>query len=133
MIALIGVIMLMGLVVKNGILLVDFAQQLREAGGSAREALLEAAPVRLRPILMTTIAMVAGMVPVALARGDGAETRVPMALVIIGGLITSTVLTLVVVPVVYSLLDGLASRKRPAEGAQPAVAQPHPAPVAGTS
>ncbi|WP_164006960.1 efflux RND transporter permease subunit [Pyxidicoccus trucidator] len=110
MIALIGIIMLMGLVVKNGILLVDFTQQLRDAGRSARDALLEAAPVRLRPILMTTIAMVAGMVPVALAKGDGAETRVPMALVIIGGLISSTVLTLVVVPVVYSLLDGLSER-----------------------
>jgi len=110
MIALIGVIMLMGLVVKNGILLVDFTQQLRDAGKSARDALLEAAPVRLRPILMTTIAMVAGMIPVALAKGDGAETRVPMALVIIGGLISSTVLTLVVVPVVYSLLDGLSAR-----------------------
>ncbi|MDY7233048.1 efflux RND transporter permease subunit [Hyalangium rubrum] len=132
MIALIGVIMLMGLVVKNGILLVDFTQQLREAGKSAREALLQAAPVRLRPILMTTIAMVAGMVPVALARGDGAETRVPMALVIIGGLITSTVLTLVVVPVVYSLLDGLASRKRHAEAAQPAEAPAHSEPVAST-
>ncbi|MCP3098248.1 efflux RND transporter permease subunit [Myxococcus sp. K15C18031901] len=110
MIALIGVIMLMGLVVKNGILLVDFTQQLRDAGKSARDALLQAAPVRLRPILMTTIAMVAGMVPVALAQGDGAETRVPMALVIIGGLVSSTVLTLVVVPVVYSLLDGLSAR-----------------------
>ena len=137
MIALIGVIMLMGLVVKNGILLVDFTQQLREAGKSARDALLEAAPVRLRPILMTTIAMVAGMVPVALARGDGAETRVPMALVIIGGLITSTVLTLVVVPVVYSLLDGLASRKRrakaehPAETEHPAAAQPEQSPMPG--
>jgi hydrophobic/amphiphilic exporter-1 (mainly G- bacteria), HAE1 family len=110
MFAMIGIIMLMGLVVKNGILLVDFTQQLREQGKNAREALLEAAPVRLRPILMTTIAMIAGMIPVAVARGDGAETRVPMALVIIGGLITSTVLTLVVVPVVYSLLDGLTTR-----------------------
>ncbi|WP_342373743.1 efflux RND transporter permease subunit [Myxococcus stipitatus] len=112
MFALIGVIMLMGLVVKNGILLVDFTQQLRDAGKSAKDALLQAAPVRLRPILMTTIAMVAGMVPVALAQGDGAEMRVPMALVIIGGLISSTVLTLVVVPVVYSLLDGLVERAR---------------------
>ena len=110
MFAMIGVIMLMGLVVKNGILLVDFTQQLREEGKSAREALMQAAPVRLRPILMTTIAMVAGMIPVAVARGEGAETRVPMALVIIGGLISSTVLTLVVVPVVYSLLDALSGR-----------------------
>ncbi|MCP3065553.1 efflux RND transporter permease subunit [Myxococcus sp. K38C18041901] len=120
MFALIGVIMLMGLVVKNGILLVDFTQQLRESGKSAGQALLEAAPVRLRPILMTTIAMVAGMVPVALARGDGAEMRVPMALVIIGGLISSTVLTLVVVPVVYSLLDGVVERfKRRAPATDP--------------
>jgi multidrug efflux pump subunit AcrB len=105
MIALIGVIMLMGLVVKNGILLVDFTQQLRDAGKSAREALLQAAPVRLRPILMTTIAMIAGMIPPAIASGDGAESRNGMAVAIIGGLITSTILTLGVVPVVYSLLD----------------------------
>jgi HAE1 family hydrophobic/amphiphilic exporter-1 len=105
MFAMIGVIMLMGLVAKNGILLVEFTNQLRERGLSARDALLEAGPIRLRPILMTTIAMVAGMVPVALARGDGAESRVPMAVAIIGGLLSSTVLTLVVVPVFYSLLD----------------------------
>jgi HAE1 family hydrophobic/amphiphilic exporter-1 len=108
--ALIGMIMLMGLVTKNGILLVEFANQLRERGRSARDALLEAGPIRLRPILMTTVAMIAGMVPVALARGDGAEMRVPMAVAIIGGLVTSTVLTLVVVPVFYRLLDRL---KRP--------------------
>jgi HAE1 family hydrophobic/amphiphilic exporter-1 len=108
--ALIGMIMLMGLVTKNGILLVEFANQLRERGRSARDALLEAGPIRLRPILMTTVAMIAGMVPVALARGDGAEMRVPMAIAIIGGLVTSTVLTLVVVPVFYRLLDRL---KRP--------------------
>lgn len=105
--ALIGVIMLMGLVTKNGILLVEFANQLRARGRSARDALLEAGPIRLRPILMTTIAMIAGMVPVALARGDGAEMRVPMAIAIIGGLVTSTLLTLVVVPVFYRLLDRL--------------------------
>jgi hydrophobic/amphiphilic exporter-1 (mainly G- bacteria), HAE1 family len=110
MFAMIGMIMLMGLVTKNGILLVDFTNQLKAQGRSTREALLEAGPIRLRPILMTTIAMIAGMVPVALARGDGAETRVPMAIAIIGGLITSTVLTLGVVPVVYSLLDGLRRR-----------------------
>jgi HAE1 family hydrophobic/amphiphilic exporter-1 len=110
MMAMIGFIMLMGLVTKNGILLVEFTNQLREKGLSTREALLEAGPVRLRPILMTSVAMIAGMVPVALARGDGAETRVPMAVAIIGGLFTSTVLTLGIVPVVYSLLDGLRSR-----------------------
>jgi len=110
MMAMIGFIMLMGLVTKNGILLVEFTNQLRQAGRSTTEALLEAGQVRLRPILMTTIAMIAGMVPVALARGDGAETRVPMAVAIIGGLITSTVLTLGIVPVVYSLLDDLRNR-----------------------
>jgi hydrophobic/amphiphilic exporter-1 (mainly G- bacteria), HAE1 family len=120
MFALIGMIMLMGLVTKNGILLVEFANQLREEGKATMEALIEAGRVRLRPILMTTVAMIAGMVPVALARGDGAETRVPMAIVIIGGLITSTLLTLGVVPVVYSILDGLRSRfiHEPAHGAK---------------
>jgi hydrophobic/amphiphilic exporter-1 (mainly G- bacteria), HAE1 family len=107
---MIGVIMLMGLVAKNGILLVEFARQLKEEGKATYDALVEAGRVRLRPILMTTIAMIAGMVPVALARGDGAEMRVPMAIVIIGGLITSTVLTLGVVPVAYSLLDQLRAR-----------------------
>jgi len=110
MMAMIGFIMLMGLVTKNGILLVEFTNQLRAAGRSTRDALLEAGPVRLRPILMTTVAMVAGMIPVALARGDGAETRVPMGVAIIGGLLTSTVLTLAIVPVVYSLLDDLRER-----------------------
>ncbi len=110
MMAMIGMIMLAGLVTKNGILIVEFTNQLREDGRSAREALLEAGPLRLRPILMTTVAMIAGMIPVALARGDGAETRTGMAWAIIGGLAASTVLTLVVVPVVYALLDGLRRR-----------------------
>jgi len=112
MFAMIGMIMLMGLVTKNGILLVEFTNQLKERGRSTRDALLEAGPIRLRPILMTTIAMIAGMIPVALARGDGAETRVPMAIAIIGGLVSSTVLTLVVVPVFYSLLERLKRRRR---------------------
>lgn len=129
MMAMIGFIMLMGLVTKNGILLVEFTNQLRAQGKSTHEALLEAGPVRLRPILMTSVAMIAGMIPVALARGDGAETRVPMAVAIIGGLVTSTVLTLAVVPVVYSLLDGLRSRLwRPARQEAPeAAAQAEPA------
>lgn len=109
MFAMIGMIMLFGLVAKNGILLVEFTNQLREQGKSTFDALLEAGPIRLRPILMTTVAMIAGMVPVALARGDGAETRVPMAIAIIGGLITSTILTLGIVPVVYSVLDSIRS------------------------
>jgi HAE1 family hydrophobic/amphiphilic exporter-1 len=110
MMAMIGFIMLMGLVTKNGILLVEFTNQLKHQGKGTREALLEAGPIRLRPILMTTVAMIAGMIPVALARGDGAEMRVPMAVTIIGGLLTSTVLTLGIVPVVYSLFDGLRER-----------------------
>jgi len=116
--AMIGVIMLMGLVTKNGILLVEFARQLKEEGRDTFQALVEAGRVRLRPILMTTVAMIAGMVPVALAKGEGAETRVPMAIVIIGGLISSTVLTLGVVPVVYSLLDGARVRLK-RRGARP--------------
>jgi HAE1 family hydrophobic/amphiphilic exporter-1 len=123
--AMIGMIMLMGLVAKNGILLVEFANHVKARGVSAREALLEAGPVRLRPILMTTIAMIAGMVPVAVARGDGAEMRVPMAIAIIGGLVSSTVLTLVVVPVFYTLLDRL-KRVRAAPTLGPAAA---PAPA----
>lgn len=110
MFAMIGMIMLMGLVTKNGILLVDFTNHLKQQGHSTRDALMQAGPIRLRPILMTTIAMIAGMVPPALAQGDGAETRVGMAVAIIGGLVTSTVLTLGVVPVVYSLLDGMRTR-----------------------
>jgi HAE1 family hydrophobic/amphiphilic exporter-1 len=107
MFAMIGMIMLAGLVTKNGILIVEFTNQLRDEGKSVRDALLEAGPLRLRPILMTTVAMVAGMLPVAFARGDGAESRIGMAWAIIGGLIASTFLTLLIVPVVYSLLDRL--------------------------
>jgi HAE1 family hydrophobic/amphiphilic exporter-1 len=104
--SMIGVIMLMGLVTKNAILLVDFANQLRGKGMPVREALVQAGIMRLRPILMTTAAMVFGMIPVALALGEGGETRSPMAICVIGGLITSTLLTLVVVPVGYSLSEG---------------------------
>ncbi|AKQ67134.1 Cobalt-zinc-cadmium resistance protein CzcA [Myxococcus hansupus] len=125
MFALIGIIMLMGLVVKNGILLVDFTLQLREEGKTATEALLHAAPVRLRPILMTTIAMIAGMIPVAVAKGDGAETRAPMAITIIGGLVTSTFLTLGVVPVVYSLMDQLIEKMKRRKGPGASHGTPH--------
>ncbi|MBK6849759.1 MAG: efflux RND transporter permease subunit [Proteobacteria bacterium] len=110
--SMIGVIMLMGLVTKNAILLVDYANHLRLQGIDRDEALLRAGPVRLRPILMTTAAMIAGMIPVALGQSEGGEQRAPMAVCVIGGLITSTLLTLIVVPVVYSLLDGLAARLR---------------------
>jgi len=103
--AMIGLIMLMGLVTKNAILLVDYAKVLRRSGLGRREAIIEAGRTRLRPIVMTTSAMVFGMLPLALALGSGAELRAPMARAVIGGLITSTVLTLVVVPVVYTLLE----------------------------
>ncbi len=114
--AMIGFIMLMGLVTKNGILLVDFAQQRREAGDSTNDALEKAGATRLRPILMTTAAMIFGMLPVAIGHGDGGELRAPMGMTVIGGLITSTILTLVVVPVIYSLLDGLTIRVKRAVG-----------------
>ena len=102
--SMIGLVMLMGLVVKNAILLVDFANQRRRHGASVRDALLGAGQIRMRPILMTTAAMVFGMLPLALALNEGGEIQAPMGRAIIGGLITSTLLTLVVVPVIYSLL-----------------------------
>ncbi|OHE17119.1 MAG: hypothetical protein A2X96_01345 [Syntrophobacterales bacterium GWC2_56_13] len=103
----IGLILLMGLVKKNAILLVDYTNVLRARGLSRREAILQAGPVRLRPILMTTFAMVFGMLPVALGVGEGAETRSPMGIAVIGGLLTSLFLTLVVVPAAYDLFDDL--------------------------
>jgi HAE1 family hydrophobic/amphiphilic exporter-1 len=103
--SLIGLIMLMGLVTKNAILLVDYAKVLRARGMERSEAVITAGRTRLRPIMMTTLAMIFGMLPLALALGAGAEMRAPMARAVIGGLITSTVLTLLVVPVVYTLLD----------------------------
>ncbi len=106
---MIGVIMLMGLVTKNGILLVDFTNQLRAEGGERAASLLSAGRIRLRPIIMTTVAMIFGMIPLALALGAGAEARAPMARAVIGGLITSTLLTLFVVPVMYTFLDDFGS------------------------
>jgi hydrophobic/amphiphilic exporter-1 (mainly G- bacteria), HAE1 family len=111
---MIGIIMLMGLVVKNGILLVDFTNHQRAEGLDRNAALLSAARIRLRPIIMTTVAMIFGMLPLAFALGEGSEARAPMARAVIGGLVTSTLLTLFVVPVVYTLLDdaGVWLRKR---------------------
>ena len=102
--SMIGLVMLMGLVTKNAILLVDFANQARREGASVPEALLQAGLIRMRPIIMTTAAMVFGMLPLALALNDGGEIQAPMGRAIIGGVITSTLLTLVVVPVLYSYL-----------------------------
>jgi HAE1 family hydrophobic/amphiphilic exporter-1 len=119
--SMIGIIMLMGLVTKNGILLIDFINQARDAGQSRAEAILTSARVRLRPIIMTTAAMIFGMLPLAFALGEGAEQRAPMARAVIGGLITSTLLTLFVVPVVYTLLDDVSAwfRTRSAHKAEP--------------
>ena len=105
--SMIGLILLMGIVKKNSILLVDFTNQQRTAGLSVLDALLKACPIRLRPILMTSIATIAGAIPGALNFGAGAETRIPMAIAIIGGVTLSTLLTLYVVPCVYSLLSNL--------------------------
>jgi len=117
MFSVIGVVMLMGLVTKNAILLVDFAIRARHehvddngqqvAGLARHDALLLAAKVRLRPILMTTLAMIFGMMPLAFALSEGAEMRAPMGQAVIGGVITSSLLTLVVVPVVYCYMDDL--------------------------
>lgn len=103
--SLIGMLLLMGIVKKNSILLVDFTNERRKQGLSVNEALLDACPVRLRPILMTSIATVAAAIPPAIAMGPGAETRIPMAVVIIGGVVVSTILTLFVVPCAYSLFS----------------------------
>jgi HAE1 family hydrophobic/amphiphilic exporter-1 len=118
MFSVIGVVMLMGLVTKNAILLVDFAIRAREDGLNRNEALLMAAQVRLRPILMTTLAMIFGMVPLALALSEGSEMRAPMGQAVIGGVITSSLLTLVVVPVVYCYMDDLAQWLRRLWGAK---------------
>ncbi|PKO41797.1 MAG: nodulation protein NolG [Betaproteobacteria bacterium HGW-Betaproteobacteria-3] len=135
MFSVIGVVMLMGLVTKNAILLVDFAIRAREPhtaedgsqspGLPRSEALLMAAKVRLRPILMTTLAMIFGMVPLAFALTEGSEQRAPMGQAVIGGVITSSLLTLVVVPVVYCYMDDLANWMRRKFGPRPAA----PAPV----
>jgi len=104
--SLIGVILLCGIVAKNAILLIDFAKWAREKNGMPlREALIEAGAIRLRPILMTTFALIAGMVPVALGRGEGAQFRAPLGVAVIGGVVTSTILTLLVIPTFYEIFD----------------------------
>ncbi|HUN68245.1 MAG TPA: efflux RND transporter permease subunit, partial [Burkholderiales bacterium] len=102
----IGLVMLIGLITKHGILIVEFANQLRAQGRDAAEAVIEAATLRLRPILMTTGAMVLGALPLALAKGAGAEARQPIGWVIVGGLALGTVFTLFVIPTAYLLLTG---------------------------
>lgn len=109
---ILGIIMLIGLVAKNAIMLVDFANHKKEAGYSTYDALVAANHARFRPILMTTIAMVIGMLPIAMAQGDGADMNRGLAIVIIGGLLSSLFLTLIIVPVVYSIFDGIGRRFR---------------------
>jgi multidrug efflux pump subunit AcrB len=115
--AMIGIVLLMGLVTKNAILLIDRAiVRVREHGEPPLQAILEAGPERLRPILMTSAAMVLGMLPTAISNSDGSEFRAPMAIAVIGGVISSTLLSLVVVPVFYLALENLKAklkRKRP--------------------
>jgi len=111
----IGLILLMGIVKKNSILLVDFTNDRRRSGLNVHDALMEACPIRLRPILMTSVATIAAVVPTALALGAGAEARAPMAQVVIGGVMLSTLLTLLVVPAAYSLLSRLESHKHEAD------------------
>jgi HAE1 family hydrophobic/amphiphilic exporter-1 len=139
--SMLGIILLMGIAKKNSILLVDFTNQIREQGVERHEAILKACPIRLRPILMTSTATIAGAIPPALALGPGAELQRPMALAVVGGMIVSTLLTLFVVPAGYSVLDdvitwneerrksgvglaaglaGLRSRFRPTNGRSPA-------------
>jgi len=110
--SMIGFIMLMGLVTKNAILLVDFANRARRAGASLHDSLLQAGQVRLRPIMMTTAAMIGGMMPLAIGYGEGGEVQAPMGRAIIGGVITSTLLTLVVVPVLFTYLDAFHERRK---------------------
>ena len=110
--AFIGLLMLVGIVVKNGILLVDYTNVLRGRGMGRDEAVLQAGPTRLRPILMTTCAAVLGMLPIAIGMGRGSETQAPMATSVIGGLITSTMLTLFIIPTVYTIFDDLARHLR---------------------
>ena len=110
MMGMIGIIMLMGLVAKNAILLIDYTNRLRRRGYERDDAILEAGPTRLRPILMTTLAIIFGMIPVALGLGVASEMRAPMAITVIGGVTTSLLLTLIVVPVAYTLVDDLSAR-----------------------
>ena len=138
--AFIGLLLLIGIVVKNGILLIDYTGQLRKRGLTRDEAVLTASPTRLRPILMTTSAAILGMLPLALALGKGSETQAPLATAVIGGLTTSTALTLFVVPVVYTLFDDLSGffqKKRRSgskkEGENPTAPGPQEAGRPGTT
>ena len=104
MYSMIGLVLLIGLVAKNSILLVDLTNQLREKGASIDDALKEACPIRLRPVLMTSLTIILALLPAAIGLGAGSETNKPLSVAIIGGMISSTLLTLIVVPAAYSLV-----------------------------
>ena len=125
----VGFVLLVGLMAKNGILMVEFSNQLREAGMPLREAALEGAVTRLRPVTMTSIATVLGAVPLALAEGAGAESRTAIGLVITGGLSFAFVLTLLVTPVIYYLIEGLGKGHAEAEAAAEPAPKAAPAPA----
>lgn len=110
--AFVGLLMLIGIVVKNGILLVDYTNHLRAEGMPRDEAIFRAGPTRLRPILMTSLCAILGMLPLALGIGASSELQAPLATAVVGGLFTSTLLTLFIVPVVYTLFDDLARKLR---------------------
>jgi HAE1 family hydrophobic/amphiphilic exporter-1 len=120
-----GLILLAGIVVNNAIVLIDYANTLKQRGLTTREAIIQAGTVRLRPILLTTATTILGLLPMALGLGDGAEIRTPMALTVIFGLTSSTLLTLVVIPLVYTLVDQLKSSLVQNEASSP---QPESAP-----
>ena len=127
--SLIGVIMLMGIVAKNAILLIDFAKWGQERGMPSPRGTGGGGAIRLRPILMTTLALIAGMIPVALGHGEGGDFRAPLGRAVIGGVITSTMLTLFVIPTVYDILDGWREWLMARFGGKRAVhAEPAPAP-----
>jgi multidrug efflux pump subunit AcrB len=123
----IGLILLIGLVTKNSILLVEYANQQRAKGCSARDAMIQAGIVRLRPILMTAFSTIAGILPIAVGFGAGAESRRPMGIAVVGGMLTSTFLTLLIIPVVYTVFSDLADRlhgqRRVQESAMPELEQ----------
>ena len=125
MFSLMGVVMLVGIVVNNGLLLIDYIQELRRKGENWRDIIVQACAVKLRPVLMTNVAIIVSMIPMALGQGQGGEMRSPMAVVSIGGMFTSTVMTMYIVPVLYSLIEGAREwiARRRAVAAEPAVAQ----------
>src|SRR5262249_2148345 len=127
MLSMIGLIMLMGLVVKNSILLIDFAKRLQRTGMDKHAALQRAGMIRVRPIMMTTLALICGAIPSAIGIGWGAERRRPLSVVVIGGVLTSFILTLLVVPTAYSLLEGVRARLSQLFRRQPGMAAPQPA------